>query len=1208
MGGQAAALGFEYQFLSTLSFALRGLLDADDWLSGVVVDAPPASDLQADQEIVDFALLRGDRCELAAQVKGGTPGSTMSAADAVRVLLRLLTHEADRYALITNRRPSPGLLTLIDAVHEDGARERIAAVVSRSPEVQRAVLAAGSEWVGRLARVQFVIDDRSVDELRTAVREQVRAARRMVDPRNVGWDAAGLLTGYLVAEVLAKAASPDCPILDRAALDAALRIDPQVLRTLMRDRDWAVPLTPAPRATDIARPDVLERIGQTLSTPISGDSVPVCVLTGLSGIGKTGIATAWVEDRADAYTSIIWVEAATSAQIEASFVQAAILLAENAAGAGQSARDVVRGALARTAHPWLMVFDNASSLRGVRDWLPTSGLGHVLVTTVDPTAISGPNIASVVVGAMTEKQAVTLLAARLLNSGKANAAETDLMRGLAVRLQRWPLALELAATYLNDCLGGLAGVAAYESLLMRSLGDEDCVPHGYPHTLVRAIQIAWQRMVDRSTEADRLAVAALRFASLLAPRRIPLHILLSACLLEPRSLLEDGVERGPRVYGGQEPPLGEVVRAMRRQSLAVTDMPLGGREYSVSLDSTAFTIAVNEIVQVILLEDLRNADELDVALSMIAFHVQYWLSFYMDQENYSVATSLIAHAVAAAEHALDVNSQDYCVALLLGNTARMLEIADAHDLAADYLRAELEILPHCPGDQSLLRLQTAANLASVLYQSAERPREVSGDIAEVLEILIQQISAAYEIDQEATAHTLRVALIAVINLIHDGGGTTPRIEQLRLALEQYCEMMPLTERLDLGREVIKINALIKEGDYREALAGIDALLEVSGLRQLEKAQLFRLRLECHVWSSNWGAALRDVEPFVEAAASGTIRAGEAANVARNVAIATLQNLTNPGGPAAALLGRALTVADFFERHGGFLQAHDKVVIDLLRCVRAALEGNLDYLRRTLAQLDLDELAKLQSVTFYVLHALLYRWVELVPRWAPPAVSSAPYCAPKQARTLSAEEALGATAFAPLEWRPLMAAAVSQAWVGIDPVADGHHAAAVDLIRTLEVMGFQAEVVRTSSTLRRAQSSDEVVHRQSPHHIIYSSYFGRIVDPGLPALIESAAELPDLTQAAPSIFPIADLEQINQGAGILARGNILTVYHGVNRLNKSDVSSDSNTACKNSVMPLLIAIKAVIALTISGNTEALVRKHSTLRDLIPPDGYISALIE
>ncbi|MBM7770764.1 hypothetical protein JOD54_000968 [Actinokineospora baliensis] len=89
MSGQAAALGFEYQFLQTLDHALAALIDDRGDLTGVVVDAPPEGDPIADLEIVDFALMAGDRCRLAAQVKGGAPGSVMSAVDAVRVLLRL---------------------------------------------------------------------------------------------------------------------------------------------------------------------------------------------------------------------------------------------------------------------------------------------------------------------------------------------------------------------------------------------------------------------------------------------------------------------------------------------------------------------------------------------------------------------------------------------------------------------------------------------------------------------------------------------------------------------------------------------------------------------------------------------------------------------------------------------------------------------------------------------------------------------------------------------------------------------------------------------------------------------------------------------------------------------------------------------------------------------------------------------------------------
>ncbi|MGW5718933.1 hypothetical protein ACWEVP_22365 [Amycolatopsis sp. NPDC003865] len=1195
MSGQDAASGFEYQFLSTLSFTLADL-HHDDRFTAVVVDAPLSEDPRVDQEIVDFALMRGEGCRLAAQVKGGAPGSSMNAADAARVLLRLLTQDAERYALITNRRAGSGLLELVDVLRSGDPREGLAALLSRSPKVEAAVVSAGPEWAERLGRVDIVIDDRSIDELRTAVREQVRNARRKFKPEGASWDAAGLLTGYLVAEVLARAASREGTTLDRASLETALRIDREALRSLMHERDWAVPVTPVPRATDVARPEVLIEIGRTLRTPVADVSAPVCVLTGLSGIGKTGIATAWLEDRADSYDWVLWIEAASPSRIEASFVQAAARLLQGERGVEETARDAVHGVLARSARPWLMVFDNAPSLREIRDWLPTSGYGHVLVTTVDPTAVTGPGTASVSLTAMTEDQAVTLLSVRLLADRSATNDEVDVLRALARRLQYWPLALEIAAAYLNDCLGGIIGVESYEQLLMRSLADEQSVPPGYPHTLVRAIELAFHRMAEQPEQADRIAVAALRRASLFAPRGIPLHLLLSACMLEPRSLVEDGVERGPRVFGGVDPPLGEIVRAMRRQSLVVVDTALGGEKERVPMESSGFTIAMNEIVQAIVQNELRSSDDFDRALATVAFHVQYWLSCFMDEEDYSIALALASHAVVVAETALEVELQDYSVALLLGNTARMLDIADSHSLAAHYLRAELRILDRCEGDQAVLRIQTAANLASVLYQGALRPREVADDIADALEVLIAQLPRAYEIDPEVTAHTVRNGLLAVVNLILDGGVFAVRIEQLRVALEQYSVMMPIVDRPDLGRELMQIHSLVRDGEYGEVIDRVNVLLEASGIVGLERPQLYRIRLECKVWLQDWDAAKRELQPFIDMATAGSLRGDNAAHLARNVSLAALQNLKVSDGPAAEIMSGAVEVADIYEASGGILQAHDKVMVELFRGIRSVLAGEPDRVRQMLMRFDRVELDRQNYLIGYLIHGLLNRWIEVSSCWSSSGVQATP--AGVRQPSLSEEDFMGSVVVIPVSWRPLMAVAAAQAYVGVSFTADGYLGAAVDIGRALDLLGFPAQVVSTRCTLRLARDQDEVLLEQDPHYAIFCPQFERLVDPGISGLASSTDALPNPTKASPVIAQVGSSERFHAGpVGVLTEYGVLVGYDEVRSLANMGSASDV-IGPQSSSAAFLIAFKALLALAACQDASSLVAAHPTLVDLIP----------
>lgn len=1110
MSGQAAVRGFEYQFLRTLWCALDSLRDPAGRLMGVSVDGPPSNDPHADQEIVDFALLSESGCMLAAQVKGGVAGSMMTATEAVRVLLRLLTHTADQYELITNRRAGPGLHDLVQALQEYAAgtltagdlRSRMAELVSRSGEIQRAVFAAGETWFERLRYAKIVLDNRTVDELYEDVRERVRAMRHHLDPAGVGWAAAGLLTGYLMSEILAKAALEDCAPISCTDLRAALCIDQDTLKSVMRYRDWSVHVTPAPRGADIARPGLLEQIARELPTPVCGDSVPVCVLTGLSGIGKTSVAAAWADDRADAYAAVIWVEAATTAQLEASFATAAAWFGEDGAqGTGDSAREKLFAALARTARPWLMVFDNAASLQHLRNWIPPRGNGHVLVTTLDPTSISGPRVTAVPVGVMIEDEAVRLLTRRLIPDRVPTRTEVAALSRLAEQLLCWPLALELAAAYLKDCYNGLAGIGAYQRLMMRSLDDEASVPLGYPRPLVQAIILAWRRMCDQPGDAEKLATIVLRFAAFVAPRQIPLHLMLVCHFVAPQDIIRSRDLQSIYAYFGDDPPVGEIVRALRRQSLVVPDADLfsGEAEDGNSPDSTGYTIAVNEIVQTILLEEITREGEglLSGALSTVAFHIQHWISLFTNTEQINLAFAMSGHAITVAEHALQLGVDDLNVALLLGNTARVLEMADHSAEAARYLRAELNILDRSNQAHPLLRLQTSAALAASIFNATDRPREVADQVADALEGCLCDVDRACAQDEYKTAHTLRMAVATVCNLI-DGGAGTKRILTIKLVLEQYCAMVPLTGKVDFPQEMSDLNALILDGRYQDALKRIDNLLPSADLILFERSQLLRLRVECLIWLDEWEQAHAQAHPFVQAASDDELRAVDAAHFARNVGIATLAKIKigERSAEAVELFKMAVAVADHFENHGHALQVHDRSVIEIFRAIRAFLAQDAATCRDCLTRVDLQALAIADSRGIHrAAHRLLDRWISLVPQWSA-AIPANDSGADRDLETWSSltipgvpvDAVLDQTKVAQPETTMLMAVELTQTRrAGGRSAADPTEVVFV-LCQALQLMGFEAEVVATTFTVTSESLDKEVelLIARRPHHIVWLS--------------------------------------------------------------------------------------------------------------------------
>ncbi|WP_177226573.1 hypothetical protein [Saccharopolyspora shandongensis] len=515
------------------------------------------------------------------------------------MLLRLLPgHVAEWYLVVTNRsgaRNLHELLALMKSSKPDVCDDVLSLI--RRSKISEELPAAGHEFWERLRRTEVVLDLRDIEQVRADVQELVRAARHRAAPSSVGWDATGLLTGYLVWEVMARAAGTQGPELTMTDLMAALRMDPDELKSLMRERDWAVPVTPAPRATDIARPELLARIAEHLPVPVPRDAAPVCLLTGLSGIGKSSLAAAWADDNAYAYAAIMWIDATSESQISASFSTVAAWLQANGLASesnlGAPVRQRVFAALARSARPWLMVFDNCSDQAVVREWIPPRGHGHTIVTSTDQTPLTGPSTAKIDVRGMTDGEATRLLVLRVLGGREPNDDEQQSLRQLVARLHRWPLALELAASYLVSTqlehADDLArAVADFEDLLARAMDDRPSVPVGYPDTVVGAVTMTWLRVVGRTGPAETMAANALRTAAFLASRQIPLHLLL-ACAV-------DEVDLPFPHYPHTDPPVGEVLRAVRRDSLATADepFPVSTRAARGSVRSLDVSIAMND--------------------------------------------------------------------------------------------------------------------------------------------------------------------------------------------------------------------------------------------------------------------------------------------------------------------------------------------------------------------------------------------------------------------------------------------------------------------------------------------------------------------------------------------------------------------------------------------------------------------------------------
>lgn len=1234
MAGWQAARGFEYQFLCTLEHVLDVFGDRESGFTGVRIEGPAAHVPGADDDIVDFALVAGDDNLLIAQVKSGGVDSSLSASDVVSMLLRLLTHSARRYVVITNRASTPSLAVLLDVLDgdEDKIREGVLTAVKSSPRVQREVPDKGHVFWERLRRAKVVLDRRTGDEVRAAVRERVRSARHHLAPS--GWDAAGLLTGYLVSEVLAKAAQPTTAALSVSDVVTVLGMDQDTLKSLLVRRDWSVHVTPAPRGTDIARPGVLDQVATALPTPVRGDAAPICVLTGLSGIGKTSLAAAWADDRADAYAAILWIDATGVGQIEASFVAVAEWFRAQGviAQSGGSARDQVFDALVKTAKPWLMVFDNCVDLRLVREWIPRRGHGHTIVTTTDQTVLGGPNVIHVAVDGMTETEAAGLLARRLCPEQDPTEGQQQTLNRLANRLHRWPLALELAAAYLANCLGGLDGAAEYERLVMRSLDDEESKPLGYPRTLVNAITLAWRRAADRSSSVDQLAASVLRCAAFVASRQIPLHILL-ACGMVPREKFAglDPQRTGLFHYTGDDPPPGEIVRALKRDSLVATDEPfliIDGID-SGSPASLGYTINMNDIIQIILQRECEQSGHAEVLLSTVAFHVQYWLSFFIDTNDMNQAYSLLGHAVSAAEHAfrLDVANDD--VALLWGNTATLLGYLDEGASARRYLRAELTYLEQSPRPNPLLLLGTTAGLAATLFSSADRPRDAEGEIIALLERFIAEVPAARELSEDFASSHLRTALGVVINL-QENGGTDSRLTAIRTVLSDYCAMMPLPSGIDWVAEDQRLNRLLRQGADAEVRTAARRFLSELEPDRSEYPHVLWYLAESSAHLLDWATVAHCVDLYVDAFQSGALSRANIAIFLRNLGVLCLLPMLKQDEEAFEVFGRVCRLTDLTDQRGVVAQAGDRDIIAVHRALQALLANDVDMCGTWLARADLEEvrIVELNGIT-PILYRLLKNWIltaqrrrtertldlrETMDRVLDGAPAhQAPFIIPE----LTEGILLGTVKAAAPVSAPVFALALTQAArSGAQPTRDPMELA-VELCLAFHVLGFPAQILETALMIRHheeptvtpdptwftLQDAPNLHGVRMPHHIVWAKAQQYLIDPSFAHLHQFRRAIEQgMIEHQPVFGAISHGHiPITLCRPLLLRRPLLLQYqplgsYDVQRL-APYLSPERRQVCE--VGAFFIALKAVFALSATGSESVsrLESQHPHLAELL-----------